>query len=186
MSRPLLCALACLTLGACATVPKPLVGDYADTTPHQARTTAARTHVRWGGEVIRVEPGNDSTCFEILSHPLDDSAHPLRRDASEGRFVACRQGFYDPEVFTRGRDITVTGTLDGTEKRKVGEYDYVYPKVAADVIYLWPEPRYVRSYQPYPFYPFYGADPFWPGNFGGWGFWGPPPVVVVHRSHHGH
>lgn len=182
--RPLsvLVAASTLALGACATVPKPLQGEYASTKPAAASNGGER--VRWGGEIIRVETTADRSCFEILGRELDDSARPRRRDESAGRFLACRNGFYDPEVFTKGREVTVTGTLDGSEERKVGEYDYRYPRVDADVIYLW-EKRVARAYysDPYPGFGFgygygFGWDPFWYRPFG-------PPIIVV-RPHHPH
>lgn len=174
----LIVATSALALGACATVPAPLVGDYASTRP-AAGTSGER--VRWGGEIIRVDTAADRTCFEILGRELDDSARPRRRDESAGRFLACRDGFYDPEVFTKGREVTVTGTLDGNELRKVGDYDYRYPRVAADVIYLWQKPvARARYYDPYPWYGYgFGWDPFWYG-------FGPPPVVIVRGHAHPH
>ena len=178
-------AASTLALGACATVPKPLEGPYANTQPAAAGHDGER--VRWGGEIIRVDTTADRSCFEILGRELDDSARPRRRDESAGRFLACRSGFYDPEVFTKGREVTVTGTLAGSEERKVGEYEYRYPRVDADVIYLWQQ-RVARPYyyDPYPFGPFgpyggygFGWDPFWYRPFG-------PPVVIVRPHPHPH
>jgi len=177
----LIAATSTLALAACATVPKPLQGEYASTKPAAAGSTGER--IRWGGEIIRVDTSAEHSCFEILGRDLDDSARPRRRDESAGRFLACRNGFYDPEVFTKGREVTVTGTLNGSEERKVGEYDYRYPRVDADVIYLW-EKRVARSpyyNDPYPGFGFgygYGWDPFWYRPFG-------PPVIIV-RPHHPH
>src|SRR6185437_7046096 len=91
-----------------------------------------------------------------------------------GRFVACKQGFYDPEVFAKGREITVTGSLDGTVQHKIGEYDYTYPRVAANTIYLWPK-RPIYMQRPDPWGPWGPCDPFWSGwGCGGWGYgpWG--------------
>mgnify|MGYP003770041977 CR=1 FL=1 len=164
-----------LLLAACATVPKPLTGEFAAITPEQAREggTARVERVRWGGEIIRVDPGRETTCFEILARPLGSDARPLLRDRSLGRFLACGSGFYDPEVYVHGREVTVTGTLDDSEWRKVGEYDYLYPRVAADTIHLWAKrPQYVQVSQPSPWF----WDPFWPDRY----WWGPPPVIVVH------
>lgn len=177
---PVLAAASTLALAACVTVPKPLVGDYANSKPAAAANNGER--VRWGGEIIRVDTTANRSCFEILGRELDDSARPRRRDESAGRFLACRNGFYDPEVFTKGREVTVTGTLAGSEERKVGDYDYRYPRVDADVIYLW-EKRVARQYyDPYPGFGFgyYGPgwDPFWYRPFG-------PPVIIV-RPHHPH
>jgi len=180
--RPLhlIVASSALALAACATVPAALQGDYASSKP--AGNGPSGERVRWGGEIIRVETTAERSCFEILGRELDDSARPRRRDESAGRFLACREGFYDPEVFTKGREVTVTGRLDGAEARKVGDYDYRYPRVAADVIYLWRKPvARVGYYDPYPWgfgYGGYGWDPFWYGPFA------PPVVIVRDHPHH--
>lgn len=172
---------AALIVGGCATVPAPIAGDnFAAVTPQQAATqNADGQRVRWGGEIIKVEPRADVTCFEVLSRELYSDARPnTRHDHSNGRFVACSKGFYDPEVYTKGRELTVTGSLSGTEQRKVGEYNYTFPQVDADQVYLWPERTYYDGYYGYGWYdPFWG--PYWGPYSGGWGWWGPPPVVVV-------
>ncbi len=171
-------------LSGCATVPAPLAGtDFAAVTPQQAVSQSANgQHVRWGGEIIRVEPRANATCFEILSRELYDDARPKRHDRSEGRFLACKSGFFDPAVYAKGRDITVVGTLNGSEKHKVGEYDYTFAVVAANEVYMWPK----RTDYPLHYYdPFYGpyCDPFWGPcwrlDYGWGGYWGPRPIVIV-------
>jgi outer membrane lipoprotein len=186
--RFLILAVASAALGACATMPQPLQGSYANVTTMAAQQGGAGgTQVRWGGEIIKTEPGPQETCFYVLSRPLDNQARPKLGTSgqSQGRFVACHPGFYDPEVFTRGRELTVTGTLHGTVSQKVGEYEYAYPRVEANVVYLWPKrPVYVNTPYPPGFY-----DPFWGPGWGPWGYggygypgyWGGPRVIVVHR-----
>jgi outer membrane lipoprotein len=103
--RPLTLAAALALLAGCATIPKPLEGTYADVSTASAQQGGAGgTHVRWGGEIIKTEPGPQQTCFYLLSRPLDSQARPTAGSNGEnlGRFVACRNGFYDPEVFVRG------------------------------------------------------------------------------------
>jgi outer membrane lipoprotein len=171
-----------LALGGCASVPAPIAGEnFSAITPQEAISqNAGGQRVRWGGEIIKVEPRADVTCFEVLSRELWSDARPKSRgDRSAGRFLACGKGFYDPAVYTAGRDLTITGTVNGTERHKVGEYDYTFPQVAADQVYLWPERRYVDTFPPYgPSYGWY--DPFWNPY---WGFWTPPVVVVRHHHH---
>ncbi len=137
MKHFLLCLLPLALIG-CATAPRPLQGEFAQVRPvDAARADGAR--VRWGGSVISVDPRPGETCFEVLGRELGSSARPRETDSSDGRFLACRTGFYDPAVFKAGRDITVVGALAGSETRKVGEFDYVYPRVRADALYLWPD-----------------------------------------------
>lgn len=140
--RCLSVASVCI-LASCATVPTPLQGNFAVATPRDVSLSGrAGDAVRWGGIVIEVEPEAARTCIQILSRALSDAtARPRDRDASEGRFVACREGFYDPEIFTAGREVTVTGRVSGIAERTVGEYAYPMPEIAADVIYLWPVRR---------------------------------------------
>jgi len=161
-------ALAAATLSGCVTVPKPLRGTFSPVAPGEASAQAQEGDlVRWGGRIIGVEPTKEQTCFEIVGRALTDAAKPIRNvDTSAGRFLACRAGFYDPAIFTTERDLTITGRLVGYETRRIGEYDYTYPKVAADVIYLWPknDGTQVR----------YVSDPFWPG----YGYWGPRPILL--------
>lgn len=132
-------ALAALAAG-CATAPEPLRGNWSPITPAEAsRSGADGEPVRWGGTIVGVDPRRDSTCFEVLGRPLAENARPRDTDSGTGRFLACRGGFYDPAIFAEGRDMTVVGRIDGSETRPVGEYDYAYPRVAADVVFLWPE-----------------------------------------------
>jgi outer membrane lipoprotein len=167
-------AIALLALSGCAIVPTPIAGkDFAAVTPQQATAQNAHgTRVRWGGEIIKVEPKSDETCFEVLSRSLYADARPNRRDESDGRFIACGHGFYDPEVYKKGRDLTITGAVGGTEQRLVGQHEYTYARVDADGVYLWPKRVY-----PQPYYDPWGPsfyDPFW-----GPPYWWAPPVVIV-------
>ncbi|MFB9069065.1 Slp family lipoprotein [Pseudofulvimonas gallinarii] len=166
--------LSSLSVG-CASVPKPLGGEYLPSQP-RAVVEAGRNGgpVRWGGSIIAVEPEAERTCIQVLARELGPDARPRLRDPDEGRFVACRAGFYDPEVFTEGREVTVTGIVAAMTTRVVGEYPYTMPEVAADVIYLWP-PRVEYRYEPLP--------PTWALWFGpswyGWHhhhLWHPRPI----------
>lgn len=165
-------------LSACATAPTPLKGEFSTLTPSASlQGDHPGERVRWGGEIISVEPRESETCFKVLTRALDAAARPRTRDSSDGRFIACRAGFYDPEVFTKGRELTVVGSVGGSEVGKVGEFDYTYPKVAADAIYLWPRrPLVIEQRNAWPYDPFWGPSfgPYWGG-----GFWGAPPIIIV-------
>ncbi|WP_345294743.1 Slp family lipoprotein [Luteimonas vadosa] len=138
----ILVAVASALLSACASQPRPLQGEYLPISPQDAvagdRTGAL---VRWGGRIVQVDPRTNSTCFEMLSARLDLYGHPhyWSGDDTGGRFIACRAGFYDPALFERNREVTFTGRIDGYENRQIGGYDYRLPRIAADVVYLWPK-----------------------------------------------
>lgn len=132
--------LAIALLAGCATQPQPLQGEYNPITPRMAvDSKMSGAVVRWGGRVIQVEPKTNRTCFEMLSTRLNTNARPYwASDDTGGRFIACRTGFYDPAVFEPGREVTFTGRIAGYENRQIGGYDYRFPMVEADVVYLWP------------------------------------------------
>jgi outer membrane lipoprotein len=131
-------------LAGCVSAPKALQGEYAPILPGDAvRAGDTCALVRWGGRLVQAEPQSAQTCFEVVGVRLGADGRPLSRDHSSGRFLACRAGFYDPEIFGAGREVTITGRIEGFEQRKVGDYDYTYARVAADVIFLWPERRQV-------------------------------------------
>ncbi len=126
-------------LTGCATAPKPLQGEFAQILPAEVGTEAPiGQRVRWGGEIVAVDTQASRSCFELLGKSLNESARPSRADETAGRFLACRDGFYDPALFEVGRDLTVVGTIESIEPRPIGGFEYRYPKIAADVIYLWP------------------------------------------------
>jgi len=154
-------ALATALLAACATTPpQPLQGQFTAITPSQALDRdATNALVRWGGRIVAVEPGQNRTCFEMLSTGLDGTGRPYwKTDEIGGRFIACRTGFYDPALFEKNREVTFTGRVDGYENRQIGGYDYRFPRMAADVVYLWPQREYVDVMTR-------------PGPWPWWGYW---------------
>ena len=152
-----------LSFSACTTIPEQLKGDYVSLTPQDTTGKDLQTAVRWGGVILETRPESEYTCFEILAKDLQTSMRPQKSDQANGRFIACKPGFYDPEVFTKGREVTVTGKVIHIDIRKVGEYDYHFPVVDFEFMILWPKRRdrvYYDTYRPYYWhYPYYG--PYW-------------------------
>ncbi|MFZ2236238.1 MAG: Slp family lipoprotein [Dokdonella sp.] len=180
MLKQLFVAAGLLGLTACATVPAPLQGNFVASTPRAA--PAVGETVRWGGEVIRVEPKTSTTCVEVLGHELGSTARPVDTDRSNGRFMACQNGFIEPGDYPKGREVTVIGRLSGTVTGRVGEFDYVYPRVAASTIYLWPKRvQRVAGYGSGFYDPFWGSPWGWNGGFGyGFGYpYGQRPIIIV-------
>jgi outer membrane lipoprotein len=146
-------------LASCAsTPPAPLAGnDFVPILPRTAQDDpgVVGEKVRWGGVIEGVRPGKTDTCFHVVSHTLDDSGRPMDDDHSDGRFIACAHGFFDPSIYSVKRQITVTGTLQVPTIGKVGDMRYIFPRVAADVVYLWPKDVPMDNSGMY-----YGMSPF--------------------------
>lgn len=140
LSRVAVLGLCAALLAACASEPKPLQGPFVPITPRAAAEgDNTGLLVRWGGRIVQVEPQPNRTCFEMISTQLNVYARPYwATDEVGGRFVACRTGFYDPALFQVNREVTFTGRIAGHENRRIGQYDYRFPRIEADVVYLWP------------------------------------------------
>ncbi len=93
--------------------------------------------VLWGGEIIRTHNTKDATWIELLQRPLDGNDRPIHEAASEGRFLVRYEGFLDPAVYGRGREITIAGEIQGRQTRPLDEVEYAYPVVANQETVLW-------------------------------------------------
>ena len=121
--------------------------------------------VRWGGSIASIENKEDETWVEIVSRELNRSGRPKSSDQTDGRFLAKVSKFLDPEIYKKGRLITIYGDLTGSQDGKIGEQSYTFPVVNSQKAYMWAEYRdplpthyYHRFYDPY-----WGTywDPFW-------------------------
>ena len=122
-----------------------------------------------GGEIIAtINHANQGTTLLVLDRPLDNTERPEKWENSQGRFMVHTRHFLGPEIYTKGREVTVAGIVTGIETAPVGKADYPYVALTARQIYLWP-----WRYPPYthPMYPYWSPD-WYPDRFSG--FWGPP------------
>lgn len=162
--RSWLLAIVLVPLAACTTVPEQLQGTYPAVSPAGVEPAAFGSTVRWGGVIIGATNAEDKTCFEVLSRDLDKYLRPKQEDRTGGRFIACKSGFYDPEVFAPGREVTLVGRIRDVEVRNIGEFDYRYPVVDLQELVLWEvreEVLVVDSFHgPYG-YPYYWHGPYW-------------------------
>jgi len=154
-----------LAVSACTTVPEQIQGSYSDISPARVEPAVFGSSVRWGGTIIEAKNEENSTCFEVLSRNLDKYLRPQLTDQTAGRFIACKAGFYDPEVFAHGREITLTGRIRNIEVREIDEFSYRYPVVDVDDLVLWEVREEVlvidHPYDPFYYYPYYWGNPYW-------------------------
>ena len=170
--RFLTITIVILTLSACTSIPEPIQGSYPEITPARVEPGVFGSSARWGGVILDSKNKDNGTCFEVLSRELDKYLRPELQDATLGRFIACAQGFHDPVIFTKGREITVTGQIQNIEVRKVDDFDYRYPVLKVDDLVLWEKRRVVMRYRGFNT-PFYGYGGYWGAGYGG--YWGRYP-----------
>ncbi len=154
-------------VSACTTEPKlPVPDNNPPVIAVQENVEAYKDkYVTWGGIILETHTRQDLTEIVILSKRLTQSTRPVEQDESLGRFVAQSKLFLDPALYAPNREITVHGKVVRKEQRKIGDYDYSYPIVAVESLYLWPprpepdpywyDPWYGPWYHPYPYYPYY-------------------------------
>lgn len=154
---------------ACTTVPEQIQGEFTEVSPARVDQAVFGSEVRWGGVILSARNTGDQTCFEILSRDLDKYLRPEVEDETAGRYIACKAGFHDPLVFTKGREVTMTGEIRNIEVRKLDDFDYRYPVLDVDHLVLWEKRRNVVIYRGF-------HDPWaWHYPYRGWGWgWGHP------------
>ena len=117
--------------------------------------------VVWAGVVIDANNTKEGTLIQILQRPADFFGAPEQTDRTEGRFLVLYPSYLDVAVYSKGREVTVGGEIEGKRVVPLGEIQYSYPLGVAKEIYLWPDTSKVRlAPYPYPGYP-WGSDPFW-------------------------
>ena len=156
-------AVAILAVPACTTVPTQLEGTYSEISPARVEPGVYGSTVRWGGVILDARNKENQTCFEVLSRELSKYMRPMVEDSTAGRFIACKDGFHDPEVYAKGREVTLTGKIRNMEVRQIDEFNYRYPVLDVSNLVLWEKRNDVLVYDHY--------DPFYsPYYWGGWGY----------------
>ncbi len=126
------------------------------------------TVVVWGGVIVETTNREGSTALKVMQTALDFQKRPTDLDRSEGRFIVVVDRFLDPDLFKKGREVTVGGEIAGRETHLIGEVRYVYPVVRARELKLW-EQRV--QYPPYYYDPWCWGPPY---PWRPWGPWGRP------------
>jgi outer membrane lipoprotein len=116
------------------------------------------TQIRWGGTIADVQNLKSETLVEIVARELQSNGRPKSNDQSEGRFQARIDGFLDPEIYEKGRALTVVGIIEGDHLGEIGEHPYRYPLVNVNDYYLW---NPLPASRPYYYDPWF-YDPWWP------------------------
>lgn len=170
-----------ILLGACAGRPVPLavevppVNDIQLSEVVRAPEQFRDADVRWGGTILSSRRRDNGLRVEVLQRFVGENGKPDPDGPSDGRFLADIKG-EDKESYSRGRLITVAGTLGEPVKKQVNEQtEQTLPLVKARQHYTWRSPgdRNRDRYYPYhyrpPYFHFYGPyyrHPFHPYHYG--------------------
>jgi outer membrane lipoprotein len=124
--------------------------------------------VIWGGKIIETDNIAGGSEILVLEIPLDYQEMPESERYSRGRFIAKSPTFLDPEIYEKGRKITIAGEIIGKETEPLGKTKYTYPLILIKQIHLW---RKIRLYPYSPPYYWYGPtyrdyDWDWYGPYG--------------------
>lgn len=125
--------------------------------------------VRWGGVVAEVSNQEDRAELTLVQFPVTRYGKPITTANSAGRFIVQTVGFLDPLIYEKGALVTVVGTLNGEQSRKVDQKSLRMPVVTMTDSQVWPE-QYADRKRPYnpkhdaPFigYGYYGTGSYSP------------------------
>lgn len=133
-----------------------------------------------GGIIVETKITAEASIVEAIYVPVDRYGNLLDIDIASNRFRAVYpkgEGFLDPLIYRKGREITMAGELIMADSGKIDEMDYVFPVFEIKELYLWEEKKYYYMYPSYPgwyspyYYPrypyYWWDDPLWyrPYNF---------------------
>ncbi|MCG6891976.1 MAG: Slp family lipoprotein [Desulfobacteraceae bacterium] len=141
----MLTVLATVLVASCAVMPQPLTREALPDLPFpilvQRAGSYAGNTVILGGYVIEVRQTAGESRLVAIQAPLGLGQKPRSKDLSRGRLIVHYAGFLDPEVYERGRKITVGGRLLGSSATEAGPEAYPYVRIQAESVYLWPPER---------------------------------------------
>ena len=120
----------------------------------------------FGGVIVQTKLTQSGSQIEALQVPVDRNGHFRDRGTSEGRFLAlvpAEERMLDPEVFSKGRRVTLAAEFMEVRKDRIDEMEYLYPVFRIRQIHLWPRERlyYPAMYYDPWFYPYFYGSPWW-------------------------
>ncbi|OGW48654.1 MAG: hypothetical protein A2078_13105 [Nitrospirae bacterium GWC2_57_9] len=173
MKKAILLALCSVVLFSCAPV---LNRSYLTEGAREVSFSALRQNPDaykgrvfvFGGVLIETRMTAEGSQVEAIHVPVDRYGYFHDRGQSEGRFYAVlpqNEGMLDPEVYTKGRRVSIAAEFLELRKGRIDEMEYLYPVFRVRQVHLWPRERtYYPAYYYDPWfhpYPYYYWDPWW-------------------------
>ena len=95
--------------------------------------------VMFGGKILSNQASPSASELTVLHLHIGSRDRPKDGDQSEGRYLIQSNQFLDPAIYKEETLLTVVGRITGSEARAIGGFEYIYPKLKAIEIKLWPE-----------------------------------------------
>jgi len=111
-----------------------------------------------GGIVLEARNDKGTGTLVVLQTPLSFREEPLSRDDSQGRIIVRAKGYVDPEVYSKGRRVTLAGMILGRVGTEEQGCLTTCLELESKELHLWPEYRYVP--EPYYYSPYYMRDDY--------------------------
>lgn len=169
-------ALTALVLSGCAgmqplpvpeRITQPPTGDLqlAEVRGDPARFVGSP--VRWGGTVLEVEhDAAGNARVQVVERRLDGEGRPIPGSASDGRFLILATPEVDPDLYPRGAEITVAGTVREQQSVRIGDRTVAVPRVQVEVFQRWEPVWQTSPYDDPYYYPWYGPPWYGPPWYG--------------------
>mgnify|MGYP006097974745 CR=1 FL=1 len=115
-------------------------------------------NVMFGGVIVETRNYPDKTEIEVIQKHLDYFGYPSRGDETEGRFVFVKDGFLEPEIYSKGRYVTGAGKLKGSKNGKIDNREMKLPVIEVAELRLWED--FSKT-------PYFYSNPYSYGPYGG-------------------
>ena len=93
--------------------------------------------VMFGGIIVNTRNFDNRAEIEVIQKDLDSFGYPSRANKTGGRFIFVKEGFFEPEIWSKGRYVTGAGVIKGQSKGKIDNKDYRYPLIEVSELKLW-------------------------------------------------
>lgn len=131
---------------------------------NQANSQLNDQQARWSGVIAEITNLSKQTRLEVLYYPPEGNGRPKTKGEPAGRYRVYVDKFLEPEIYKKGKSITVLGKVANKELAKIGEFEYEYPTLQQSTVYLWPKKRDLTKVEFY--YGWHGYHPryYWHGG----------------------
>ena len=90
-----------------------------------------------GGSIAANRSYGGGSELEIVQLPTDSRGRITSTTRSDGRLIARDEAFRDPDIYRRGRLVTLVGQVTGSEAGRIDGMAYRFPVLVVQELRLW-------------------------------------------------